>query len=313
MFMRSIKLGRLAGFDIELNVSFLILLLLVVVFQGLAAGLALAVLVFGSVVLHELGHAVTARKLGVPISGIELHFFGGVAKMMGAPRSARDEILIAAAGPAVSFALGLSAFVLATLAPLSWLSTLAAVNLILGGFNLLPALPMDGGRIFRAALSHKMGRLKATQLAVKVTYGAAIALGGLALFSGLWHLLAIAVVLWLMASQEKRTAGLWSYEDERPRVEVLQNDGRSAGWFTADGRPTANRPAASQQPGPFGRSGLRFGAPFGFGRKTVSRHPATADPDADFEPHPSAGPGGSQRTVHRLPNGGWVVIEHRRL
>jgi Zn-dependent protease len=293
MFGRSIKLGRLAGFDIELNITFLILLGLVVIFQGFAAGFALAVLVFGSVLLHELGHAVTARRLGVTISGIELHFFGGVAKMMGSPRSAKDEIKIAAAGPGVSFVLGGTALLLALFVPSRWVVTLAYVNLILGAFNLIPALPMDGGRIFRAALSNRLGRLKATEYAVKITHTVAVGIGALAAFTGMWHLVAIAVVLWVMGSHERRMARYWTYENEAPAVEVLGRDGESAGWFTEDGEP-ADEPAPGYRPR---RSG----------QLTDMGAFESGIPKA-----PSGGGGSPHREVHRLPNGGWIVVERHR-
>lgn len=283
MFRSSWRLGKLAGFDIEINVTFLILLALVAVLQGIVAGLMLAVFVFGSVVLHELGHALVARHLGVPIAGIELHFFGGVAKMAGAPRSARDEILIAAAGPAVSFALGVASSALGWVVGSGVIATVGYINLLLGGFNLLPALPMDGGRILRAALSRRYGRLEATLLAVKISHAAAVAIGIAAAVFGMWHLILLAVVLWVMASQEKHMARMWHYADEEPAVEVLNRDGSSAGWYTEDGR----RSSGAVRPG----------------RPTAG--PDDAAPLGATGSHP-------RRRVYRLPGGGYVVIERMR-
>src|SRR5688500_1793538 len=97
-----IYLGRLAGFPIRLGWSFLLLLGIVALTAGGLGGVFLVLLTFGSVILHELGHALVARHLGVRIAGIDLHFLGGAALMVDPPRSARDEIAIAAAGPAVS-------------------------------------------------------------------------------------------------------------------------------------------------------------------------------------------------------------------
>jgi Zn-dependent protease len=284
MFGSGWRLGKLAGFEISINVSFVILLALVAIFQGILAGLMLAVLVFGSVVLHELGHAVVARRLGVPIAGIELHFFGGVAKMAGPPRSARDEILIAAAGPAVSMVLGGTATALAMVTGSTILSILGYVNLLLGGFNLLPALPMDGGRILRAALSRRYGRLKATLTAVKISHGAALAIGIAAAAFGMWHLILLAVVLWFMASQEKAMARMWHYADEEPAVEILNKDGTSAGWYTEDGQH-AGRPQGHHQP--------------------------TYVEDEEESPDRPRGPRRRRRVV-RLPGGRYIVIEQMR-
>ena len=281
---KSIKIGRLAGFDIQVNTSFLILLGLVALLQGFWAGLTLAVVVFGSVLLHELGHAIVARRLQVPIAGIELHFFGGVAKMAGSPRSPRDEILIAVAGPAVSFALAGIGIVISWLTPLPGASLFAGVNLVLGVFNLIPALPMDGGRVFRAALSKKLGRLKATELAVRITHGLAILLGVAAAWSGNWHLVAVAVVIWLMGSQERRVARYWHYEGEKPEVEVLGRDGHSRGWFTRDGEHAEGPP------------------PGGSSEETVSGRTGETNADA-----PKA-----SRRVYKSGDGGWVVVERVR-
>ncbi len=240
MLFRSLKIGRIAGFDIEVNTSFLILLGLVIMFQGIGAGLTIAVVVFGSVLLHELGHSIAARRRGVPIAGIELHFFGGVAKMTRNPRSPRDEIIIAAAGPAVSFALAGVGLIGAILFPFPTIRLFAGVNTVLGVFNLLPALPMDGGRIFRAALSKKLGRLRATQIAVKITHGAAVLLGLAAASTRNWHLVAVAIVIWMMGTREERIARYWHYDGEEPQIEVLGRNGDSQGWFDPNGRPSNN-------------------------------------------------------------------------
>ena len=96
------RLGRIFGFPVEINLSFLLLLAVVYFAFGGLAGVLVVGLAFASVLLHELGHALVARRLGVHVSGIELSFFGGAAKMVNIPRRADHEIAIAAAGPAVS-------------------------------------------------------------------------------------------------------------------------------------------------------------------------------------------------------------------
>src|SRR5262245_22514648 len=102
---RGFRLGTLFGFPIRVHASFLVLLALVFLFMGGVAGVAVVTMVAGSVLVHELGHALLARHLGVPVGEIGLHFFGGAAQIQGLPRRPGDEIAIAAAGPAVSFAI----------------------------------------------------------------------------------------------------------------------------------------------------------------------------------------------------------------
>ena len=201
----SLSLGRILGFPVDVHFTLLILLAVVLLFGGGVAGVALVALTFASVLAHELGHSVVARRLKVPIAGITLYPFGGVARMSAMPRGPGDEILIAAAGPAVSLAL-------AGIFALPWLLTglplfgqLAMVNGILGLFNLLPALPMDGGRIFRAALEGRLGHLGATRLATTVARWIAAAMGVVGLFTSPMLVL-VALVVWFMAGAERRMA-----------------------------------------------------------------------------------------------------------
>lgn len=234
MLGRAFKIGTVLGFRIELSVSFLIVLGAVAVFWGLGGLLAVPILVSG-VLLHELGHAVVARRLGVPILGIELHALGGAAKMARMPRSARDEVLIAIAGPIVSLVLGGSAL-LATallsglpshpLRPETLLGGIALLNVMLGVFNMVPALPMDGGRVLRAFLAGRIGRYRATLVAATVAQGIAIAMVVVAIFYSRWMLLMVAIFVWFLAAQERAVAGMWRYEDELPQAEVLGPDGQ---------------------------------------------------------------------------------------
>ncbi|HEU5405007.1 MAG TPA: site-2 protease family protein, partial [Gaiellaceae bacterium] len=169
----SFRLGRIAGIEIGVNWSWLVVFALIT--WSLAAGifpdqdpgrsngtyLAMAVvaalLFFVSLLAHELGHAVTARREGMELDGITLWLFGGVARFKGMFPSAAAELRIALAGPAVSLAIGVVCSVLAWLIALPFavdgvLAWLGYVNLILLVFNLLPALPLDGGRVLRAVL-----------------------------------------------------------------------------------------------------------------------------------------------------------------
>ena len=129
--------------------------------------------------------------------------------MTGQPKRAGDEIAIAAAGPAVSFALAGIGTLLAALTGAGFFSLFAWINLFIGAFNLIPALPMDGGRILRAALSNKMGFRRATELSITIARGFAIALGFFGLISFSIQLMLLAGVLWFLGSAELRNARLF--------------------------------------------------------------------------------------------------------
>src|SRR5215510_758540 len=201
---KSWRLGRVFGFPVEINFSFLLLLAVVwFTSQNPLVGLLVVGLAFGSVLLHELGHALVARRLGVRVSGIELSFFGGAAKMVQMPRSADHEIAIAAAGPAVSLMLAGAGFGLGAVLPglLGWLfATIGLVNIMIAGFNLIPALPMDGGRILRALLTRRMDFVRATDIAVNVARAVAIGFGIFGLVYGWYQLLVLAPLLWMMGT-----------------------------------------------------------------------------------------------------------------
>jgi Zn-dependent protease len=223
----SFRIGAVFGFPIRLNLSFLLLLGFVLLWMGGLAGVAVALLAFGSVLLHELGHALMARHLRVGVSSIDLHFFGGAAQMTDLPRTPGDEIAIAAAGPAVSFALAGLGHGLGFLTGIPLLAWLGTTNLIIGAFNLLPAFPSDGGRILRALLAPKRGLVAATDLAVKIGRGVLVALAliGLFVFQS-FQLAIVAAVLWTMGGAERlavRMRGGWDEWRGTPRrVEAVE-------------------------------------------------------------------------------------------
>jgi Zn-dependent protease/CBS domain-containing protein len=231
----SISLGRLAGVEIGINWSWLFVFALitwslaVAVFPqtnpgfGSEAYVAMAVgstlLFFISLLMHEMGHAIQARREGMEIDGIVLWLFGGVAKFKGLFPSAMAELKIALAGPAVTLVIAVSLLTLARVLPLPGfldgiLTWLGLVNLILLGFNLLPALPLDGGRVFRALVWQATGDFtRATGIAGQVGRGfgfAMIFLGILSLltfgaFGGIW----LALIGWFLtmaAGSETRLA-----------------------------------------------------------------------------------------------------------
>jgi len=205
--LKSWRLGVAMGFPIDVNPSFLFLLMFVFVAFGGLAGVMVVGLSFASVLLHELGHAVVARRFGVRVSGIELGFFGGAAKMADMPRDPSRELQIAAAGPAVSLMLGGAGLGLAALTHLPLLGLIGWINLVIAGFNLIPALPMDGGRILRALLARRMGYVRATDAAVTVARVATIAFAVIGL-SGAYQLLLLAPFLWMMTTREQQLARL---------------------------------------------------------------------------------------------------------
>ena len=204
--LKSWRLGTILGFPVELKLSFVLLLALVLVAFGGIAGVLLVLLVFASVLVHELGHALVARQLDVRVSGIELSFFGGAAKMIELPRTANHEVLIAAAGPAVSLVLGGLGVGLGALLSSPLFAWIGYTNLIIAGFNLIPALPMDGGRILRALLSRRMSYVSATDVAVKIARVVAIGFGVVGLAGGPFQLILLAPFLWIMGTQEQTLA-----------------------------------------------------------------------------------------------------------
>jgi len=202
---KSWRLGKAFGFPIEINLSFLLLLGVVFLAFGGLVGVVIVSLAFASVLLHELGHALVARRLGVSVSGIELSFFGGAAKMVNLPNTANHEVAIAAAGPAVSLALAGLGLGLGALTGLSIFAWIGWTNLILAAFNLIPALPMDGGRILRALLTRKLDFVRATDVAVTVSRVAAIGFAILGLL-GAYQLLFLAPFLWILGTRERMLA-----------------------------------------------------------------------------------------------------------
>jgi Zn-dependent protease len=224
---KSWRLGSAFGFPVEINLSFLLLLGVVFVAFGGVAGVVIVSLAFASVLLHELGHALVARRLGVRVSGIELSFFGGAAKMANLPNTANDEVAIAAAGPAVSIALAGLGLGLGALTGLSIFAWIGWTNLILAAFNLIPALPMDGGRILRALLTRKMNYVRATDVSVTVARVAAVGFGILGLM-GAYQLLVLAPFIWILGTRERMlarmTAEQYGYDRRGYRRRYFHDD-----------------------------------------------------------------------------------------
>ncbi len=215
------KLVRLAGIDVYVHATFLLLIIWIGLGYWRLEGTLLAVLsgvslilaLFACVVLHELGHALTARRYGIRTRNITLLPIGGVAAMERMPEDPKQEIIVALAGPAVNLAIAACLWVwlsvsdaLVTviyfdLAGGMFLEQLMLLNVVLAVFNLLPAFPMDGGRVLRAALAMRLDRNRATQLAARVGQGLALCLGYLGLVYNPF-LMFIALFVWIGATAE---------------------------------------------------------------------------------------------------------------
>ena len=221
--MKSWKLTRIAGIDVSVHWTFLLLLGWIVL-RTISSGGTLAILanhllliiaVFACVVLHELGHALAARQFGIGTRGITLLPIGGVARLERMPREPFQELWIALAGPLVNvviagvllFAISLTSmaapFSIAALSTLGFLQQLFWINVGLVLFNLLPAFPMDGGRVLRALLAMIMSYQNATQNAASVGKVMAILLGTLGLFVNPMLVL-VAVFVFFAGAAEAR-------------------------------------------------------------------------------------------------------------
>jgi Zn-dependent protease len=217
----SARIGRFAGIDVYVHVTFLLLLLFFAwrswqatgTLAGVLSGTLLILMLFLCVLLHEYGHALTARRFGIGTRHITLLPIGGLALLESMPKDPRQEILVALAGPAVNVAIAAVIFLVLTLAGGRGgllhlelgrggiLQTLLAANLMLALFNMLPAFPMDGGRVLRAFLALRMDRVRATRTAALIGQVLAVGLGILGLL-GNPFLVLIAVFVWIGAGSE---------------------------------------------------------------------------------------------------------------
>jgi Zn-dependent protease len=227
---RSFQVGRAFGIPVYVHPTFLLLPLWVLFNTqgagpvGMLFGLATLLAIFGCVVLHEFGHALTARAFGIGTRDVTLYPIGGVARLERMSERPLEEVLIALAGPAVNFVLVVLLAPLVFAAAVSGLlggdlavptleqgflplaarfaATLLLGNLILMGFNLLPAFPMDGGRVLRALLSMALGHLRATEVAARVSLCLAVLIGLTAFFIPNPMLVVLAVFVCLMGQME---------------------------------------------------------------------------------------------------------------
>ncbi|ELY36611.1 CBS domain-containing protein [Natronorubrum tibetense] len=236
--MKSFRIGSLFGIPIKLDLTFLLVLPLFAYLIGVQIepvvdilnasmgagidvdalttewwlpyliGLVAAIGLFVGVVLHELGHSLTAQRYGFPIDSITLWLLGGIAALSEMPEDWRQELNIAIAGPIVSILVGIGSYALFLLTPESFdgarfvLGYLAVLNIVLAGFNMIPAFPMDGGRVLRALLARNTPYAKATQQAASVGKLFAILMGlfGILQFNVIF--IALAFFIYIAASSE---------------------------------------------------------------------------------------------------------------
>jgi Zn-dependent protease len=215
------KVGRFAGIDVYIHSTFFLLLAFIGLTNWLAArnlagtleGVGFMLALFGCVLAHEFGHALTARRYGIQTRDITLLPIGGVARLERMPEDPKQELWVALAGPAVNVVIAGVLFLwLASqslLEPItslsvsqgSFLERVMLVNVSLVVFNLLPAFPMDGGRVVRALLAMRMEYTRATQIAATLGQGMALIFGFIGLFTNPF-LLFIAFFVWIGATQE---------------------------------------------------------------------------------------------------------------
>ncbi len=204
MFTRRFKIFTAFGFDVYVDLSWFLIVLLItwslaavfpMWYEGLAAqtawimGVAGALGLFASILLHELGHALVARRFGIEMKGITLFIFGGVAEMQDEPPNPKAEFLVAIAGPIVSVLIAAACFGAAAVGaagqwPLPIVGVawyLGWINSILVAFNMVPAFPLDGGRVLRAILWHTRGSLR---WATKITSSIGLGFGTLLILLG---------------------------------------------------------------------------------------------------------------------------------
>ncbi len=218
------RIGRIAGFTVYMHATFLLLIAFIVLVywvqgRNLAAtiwGVLFVLAVFACIILHELGHALTARRYGIRTRDIVLLPIGGVARLERMPDNPLEELRVALAGPAVNLVIAAAIFGLLvasgsvprlrdffniTISGGHFMTRLMAVNVWLVGFNLLPAFPMDGGRVLRALLATRMEYTEATQHAARVGQAMALLFG----FFGLFYdpfLIFVALFVWMGAEAE---------------------------------------------------------------------------------------------------------------
>ena len=244
----SYKIGKLAGIDVFIHVTFFLLLAWIAFsyyFQSQSVSFAVSgvmflIVIFACVVLHELGHALMAKKYGIDTRDIILLPIGGVARLEKMPDKPKQELWVALAGPAVNVVIVkvLAVYLLLTggFTPMeqlaagsaSFLERIMAANLFLILFNMIPAFPMDGGRVLRAVLAMRLSYSKATRYAAVLGQSIAILFGIVGLLYNPFLLL-IAVFVWFGASQESKLSQVKSAISGIPVKQAMVTDFKTVG------------------------------------------------------------------------------------
>jgi Zn-dependent protease len=244
----STKIGTVAGIGVYVHMTFVMLIAWVAFAywqteQSVGAvvrGVAFILALFGCVVLHELGHALTARRFGIRTRDITLLPIGGLARLERMPDDPRQELWVALAGPAVNVVIAVGLYAVLQIAgaftPVgtlsvtsgSFLERLMIVNAFLAAFNMLPAFPMDGGRVLRALLATRLEYTRATQLAASIGQGLAFVFALIGFFSNP-VLLFIALFVWIGAGQEAAMTGIRSALGGIPLARAMITDFRTLG------------------------------------------------------------------------------------
>lgn len=258
MFKSSYKIATVWGIPIKAHTSLIIMFLWIMSDFGLINGFFLTIGLLLSISLHELGHSLVAIKKGCRVREITLMAIGGAAQMEQIPKKPFDEFFMALTGPLVSIAIGAFCIFTGPYIPIrpipsygiNIITLLGSINIGLAIFNLIPSFPMDGGRIFRAALTPKMGRLRATYVASRLGKIICIIIGIFAFTRSEWFLVAIAFYIYHAAEQEYRmvkqqeAASAWGFATE-PEYEFESAQADPA----ADDRVVISPPPYKKGPG----------------------------------------------------------------
>ncbi len=221
------RIATIAGIPINVHGTFAVLIVFLLVSgllggRGLAAALSSVLFIlaiFVTIILHELGHALTARRFGIRTRDITLLPIGGLARLERMPDVPRQELWVALAGPAVNVVIAATCYGLLFLATgtapvltldpaaTGFLGRFTAVNFALAIFNMLPAFPMDGGRALRAILAERIDYVRATEIAASIGQGLALVFGLVGLFANPL-LVFVALFVWMGASSEATSASM---------------------------------------------------------------------------------------------------------
>lgn len=223
----SYRIGTIFGVPVKVDISLLLVAGMFILsaqggrrsfFDAVALGLMQAVALFAAILVHEAGHAVVALGMNSRVHGITLMFFGGYASMSNLPRAPLRQAAISLAGPGAGVLLWIVASALGAHVPGSLLAVflfmVAKMSLYLSVFNMIPALPLDGGNVLRSVLANFKGRQFATAVACRISRWIAVAMGLCGLFNGRLLLILVAFFIWSAASRELAKAAFSDSDDD---------------------------------------------------------------------------------------------------